>query len=117
MRSPSAFFLLFLLFLFLNLSNARKDPEDYWKKVMKGEPMPKAIEELVHGNPMASEKKWEASSHEAINVAHFKKDFDTRPIAIIYHRHDETKKVKPLVKDLNSGHGIESQGHKSFVKP
>ncbi|THF97476.1 hypothetical protein TEA_029162 [Camellia sinensis var. sinensis] len=101
----------------LNLSNARKDPEDYWKKVMKGEPMPKAIEELVHGNSVASEKKWEASSHEAINVAHFKKDFDTRPIAIIYHRHDETKKAKPLVKDLNLGHGIESQGHKSVVKP
>ena len=33
---------------FFNVGDGRKDPVEYWKSVMKGEPMPEAIEELVH---------------------------------------------------------------------
>ncbi|PSS26054.1 Ankyrin repeat domain-containing protein [Actinidia chinensis var. chinensis] len=100
MRSLSPyFFLLFLLVLFVNLSDGRKDPEDYWKKVMKGEPMPKAIEELVHGG------------QEPLS-GHFKRDFDTKRNQIIYHGHVEPKKVIPFFEDLKKigHHEIESEG-------
>ncbi|CAL5378585.1 unnamed protein product [Camellia sinensis] len=104
MGTPSAFFLLSLLFLFVNFSNARNDPADYWTSMMKGEPIPKAIEELVYGD---------SSSSETINMEHFNKAFDTRPNHILYHSH--------IVKeDLKQGHEIDSdQGEmiQSSVKP
>ncbi|CAL5329113.1 hypothetical protein CsSME_00009428 [Camellia sinensis var. sinensis] len=71
---------------------------------MKGKPIPKAIEELVHGD---------SSSSETINMEHFNKAFDTRPNHILYHSH--------IVKeDLKQGHEIDSdQGEmiQSSVKP
>ncbi|KAI7980217.1 hypothetical protein LOK49_Contig180G00020 [Camellia lanceoleosa] len=103
-RTPSAFFLLSLLFLFVNFSNARNDPADYWKSMMKGKPIPKAIEEVVHGD---------SSSSETINMEHFNKAFDSRPNHILYHGH--------IVKeDFKQGHEIDSdQGEmiQSSVKP
>ncbi|THG13547.1 hypothetical protein TEA_023904 [Camellia sinensis var. sinensis] len=86
------------------LNNARNDQADYWKSMMKGKPIPKAIEELVHGD---------SSSSETINMEHFNKAFDTRPNHILYHSH--------IVKeDLKQGHEIDSdQGEmiQSSVKP
>ncbi|KAL7206676.1 hypothetical protein ACSBR2_019401 [Camellia fascicularis] len=100
MRTPSAFFLLSLLFLFVNFSDARNDPEDYWKSTLKGEPMPKAIEELVHGD---------SSSSETINMEHFNKAFDTRPNHILYHSH--------IVKeDLKQGHEIDSDQGEMMIQ-
>ncbi|KAL7002710.1 hypothetical protein U1Q18_003869 [Sarracenia purpurea var. burkii] len=99
---PSSLLVLFL-FLFGNLSEARRDPEEYWKRMMKGEPLPKAIRELVHGDPelafMADEgkmekKKWDPSSEIAINMAQFKKDFDTKPNLIIYHMNHAAERTE-----------------------
>ncbi|KAA8545957.1 hypothetical protein F0562_020592 [Nyssa sinensis] len=111
MGSISIFFVLFSLLLFANLMDARKNPEDYWKRVMKGEPMPKAIQDLVNQDPasLSNEKK------------EFKKDFDTRASAIIYHSHvepDRDQDVKPFVKSFKPGHGADPEGEKSyFAKP
>ncbi|KAH7834493.1 hypothetical protein Vadar_016618 [Vaccinium darrowii] len=89
MRALSAFFLLSLLFLFSSSCDARKDPADYWKSIMKGEPMPEKIQRLVfHQDPSSLSKekikKW-CSSSAIINMEHFRKDFDTSPNLIIYH--------------------------------
>ncbi|CAM8889786.1 unnamed protein product [Rhodiola kirilowii] len=43
--------LLSVLFAFCCSANARKDSGDYWKGVMKDEPMPAALEALVLPNP------------------------------------------------------------------
>lgn len=94
--------------------DARKDPAEaadkYWKSMMKGEPMPTAIAEILvhdHGayqiyvskqKDEKEKKRWDPSK---ISMAHFKRDFDTTPNALIYHSHmghDQTHE-KSLVKD------------------
>uniref|UniRef100_A0A5B7CBJ7 Putative Organ specific protein n=1 Tax=Davidia involucrata TaxID=16924 RepID=A0A5B7CBJ7_DAVIN len=121
MRSISTFFVLFSILLFANLMDARKDPKDYWKSIMKGEPMPKAIEDLVHLDPPASdlsnEKKELHTPSETINMNRFIKDFDTRPNVIIYHSHVKPKDVKPFIEDFKPRHDTEPEAEKSFAKP
>ncbi|KAI8532964.1 hypothetical protein RHMOL_Rhmol11G0259000 [Rhododendron molle] len=95
MRALSAFFLLSLFFLFSSFCDARKDPTEYWNSIMKGEPMPESIQQLVlHQDPSSLSKekikKWHSSSG-SVNMDHFRTDFDTRPNAIIYHSHGEPK--------------------------
>ncbi|XP_041015853.1 organ-specific protein P4 [Juglans microcarpa x Juglans regia] len=88
MKSISAFLLLFSLFLLVlvNLSDARRDPGDYWKSIMKDQPIPEAIKGLLHRDlPYAS---------DARENVHFLKDFDVTPNAIIYHAHVEDKEEK-----------------------
>ncbi|KAE9448572.1 hypothetical protein C3L33_19515, partial [Rhododendron williamsianum] len=107
------------------IRDARKDPAaapadylknpaaeaaaDYWKSMMKGEPMPAAIEEILvhdHGAEISvskqkkEKKRWDPSK---ISMAHFKRDFDTAPNMIIYHSHshmghDDQTHEKSLVK-------------------
>lgn len=105
--------------------DARKDPApaaaaDYWKSMMKGEPMPGAIEEILvhdHGAEISAskqkdekkeKKRWDPSK---ISMAHFKRDFDTTPNMIIYHshmgHHDQTHE-KSLVK------GRAGRGNRGF---
>ncbi|KAG6709548.1 hypothetical protein I3842_06G137600 [Carya illinoinensis] len=93
MKTISAFLLLFSLFLLVDLNDARKDPEDYWKSIMKDQPIPEAIKGLLRRDlPYAS---------DAREKDHFLKDFDVTPNAIIYHAHVEDKKEKkPCVEDF-----------------
>ncbi|KAH7852793.1 hypothetical protein Vadar_029257 [Vaccinium darrowii] len=101
MRSLSAAILLLsLLFLVAKFGDARKDPiaADYWKSMMRGSPIPRAIEEvLVHdqdGETSVSKQKekklWDPSQ---TNMAHFRRDFETTHNVLIYHSHN------------NMGHG------------
>ncbi|XVF45763.1 hypothetical protein PTKIN_Ptkin02bG0232300 [Pterospermum kingtungense] len=87
-----AFFIFCFLLLFANLNHGRKEPGDYWRRVMKDQPMPEAIKGLLHEDPASdSEKK----------MKHFVKDFDSRHTHIIYHTNPEYKQEdKPFVKDL-----------------
>ena len=77
-----------------NLNHARKEPGDYWKSVMKDQPMPEAIKGLLHEDPVSaldSEKK----------IKHFVKDFDNKKSLIIYHNIPESKEEdKTHVKNL-----------------
>ncbi|XVE48668.1 hypothetical protein DITRI_Ditri01bG0021000 [Diplodiscus trichospermus] len=94
MKTFFAFSIFCFLLLFANLNYARKEPGDYWKSIMKDQPMPEAIKGLLHQDAAAamnSEKKMEQ----------FVKDFDSRHSLIIYHSNPEYKEEdKPNVNDL-----------------
>ncbi|KAH7851446.1 hypothetical protein Vadar_011681 [Vaccinium darrowii] len=90
--SAAAILLLSLLFLVAKFGDARKDPiaADYWKSMMKGKPMPKAIEEvLVHDHDgetsVSKQKEKKMLDPSQINMAHFKMDFETTRNELIYH--------------------------------
>ncbi|KAL3843470.1 hypothetical protein ACJIZ3_000873 [Penstemon smallii] len=86
MRAFSAFFILSLLSI-AYVSDARKDPGEYWKNIMNGEPMPKAIKDLFNLN---------SASDFTTGMNHFARDFDTKPNVIIYHtNHVHSEKLKP----------------------
>ncbi|CAI0377245.1 unnamed protein product [Linum tenue] len=94
MKSSLVLCLLLCLLLanFRGNDAIRKEPasttttEEYWKKVMKDEPLPKSIKELLvfeaagdgdHAAAVEGEKK--------VAINRFVKDFDTLTTAIIYH--------------------------------
>lgn len=58
----------------MNLSEARSGgvAEEYWKKIMKNEPLPEPIKELLNNPFRTGEER-------------FVKDFKTKSIVIIYH--------------------------------
>jgi len=92
----------------VDLNDARKDTGDYWKSIMKDQPIPEAIKDLFHGdslNPADSRKK-----------DRFVKDFDVTPNAIIYHAHMEPKEEKTHVKDFEPKHDMELKEEDSFVQ-
>ncbi|CAF1929693.1 unnamed protein product [Brassica oleracea var. botrytis] len=68
------FFVLFSFLLFVNLSEGRSggSAEEYWKKMMKDEPLPGPIKEHLN-NPFRTGQE------------RFVKDFNTKSIVIIYH--------------------------------
>ncbi|XP_055807905.1 organ-specific protein S2-like [Solanum dulcamara] len=72
MKSPIALILLFTLALY---TNARKDRGEYWREVMKDEPMPKAIQHLM------------PRSHREKSDCH-KSSFEPRPNVSSYHDDD-----------------------------
>ncbi|KDP46237.1 hypothetical protein JCGZ_10077 [Jatropha curcas] len=85
MKLTTAFFLLVFLFSFvIELSYARKVPEEYWKSIMKEQPIPKAIGDLF----IEEDSGGNNSNYE---MDHFAKDFDTKAIAVIYHSHGKSK--------------------------
>ncbi|KAL6560785.1 hypothetical protein OROGR_004344 [Orobanche gracilis] len=59
--------------------DASKDPGEYWKSVMNGEKMPKAITDLLGQN----------SASDFSNTNKFTTNFDTKPNLIIYHSHHD----------------------------
>ncbi|XP_018450043.1 uncharacterized protein LOC108837570 [Raphanus sativus] len=69
-----AFFLVLLSFLlFVNLSEGRPGvAEEYWKNVMKNEPLPEPIKDVLN-NPFRTGNE------------RFAKNFNTKSIVIIYH--------------------------------
>ncbi|TYI95358.1 hypothetical protein E1A91_D02G274100v1 [Gossypium mustelinum] len=77
-------FFCFLL-LFANLNHARKEPGEYWRSVMKDQPMPEAIKGLLHEDETGS------GSGAEMKMKQFVKDFDSRHSLIIYHNSPESK--------------------------
>ncbi|XP_060176061.1 organ-specific protein S2-like [Lycium barbarum] len=85
MKSPITLILLFSLALY---AHARKDPGEYWRAVMKDEPMPEAIQRLIprpHSVPLSKE---EADCHTSSSVGG-REAFEPRPNVFVYH--DDTK--------------------------
>ncbi|CAN8288466.1 unnamed protein product [Cochlearia groenlandica] len=67
------FFILFSFLLLVNMSEARTGvAEKYWKKMMKDEPLPEPIKELLY-NPFRTGQE------------RFVRNFNTKSIVIIYH--------------------------------
>ncbi|CAN4087143.1 unnamed protein product [Withania somnifera] len=93
MKSPIA--LLIVLFSLALYTDARKDPGEYWRDVMKDEPMPKAIQHLM---PRSHKEKTDCrkSSFEPIpNATSYhddsklkEADFEPRPNLSSYHDGD-----------------------------
>ncbi|XP_031131459.1 uncharacterized protein LOC116032858 isoform X1 [Ipomoea triloba] len=73
-------------------AEARRDPGEYWDAMMNGDPMPKAITDLlsVNQDPSSSPKD------------RFVRDFDIKPNLIIYHSHVDVypKKHEVVAKDV-----------------
>ncbi|EOA37247.1 hypothetical protein CARUB_v10010781mg [Capsella rubella] len=66
-------------YLFVNLSEGRSGggvAEQYWKKMMKNEPLPEPIKELLY-NPFRTVDE------------RFIQSFDTKSVVIIYHNPNE----------------------------
>ncbi|OIT27517.1 PREDICTED: organ-specific protein S2-like [Nicotiana attenuata] len=121
MKSLVALILLFHLVC----TNARKDPGEYWRAVMKDEPMPEAIKHLMPHNsvPLPKEKidcytspsvggeayeprpnicvyHDDATLKEADKLL-FTKDFEPRPNVTSYHDDDAgLKQEKSFAEDF-----------------
>ncbi|PWA46299.1 organ specific protein [Artemisia annua] len=61
----------------VSYNEARSNPREYWRSIMRDEPMPKTIQDVL---PLGDVKK--------INKNIFMKNFDLKPNLIIYHTHD-----------------------------
>ncbi|XP_009759773.1 organ-specific protein P4-like [Nicotiana tabacum] len=116
---------LFSFALYTSSTNARKDPGEYWRVVMKDELMPEAIKHLMlrHSVPLSKEKTdcYTSSSiggetfeprpnmsgyHDDAKLKEaekllFTKDFEPRPTITGYHDDDAgLKQEKPFTKDF-----------------
>ncbi|XP_019249002.1 PREDICTED: organ-specific protein S2-like [Nicotiana attenuata] len=94
MKSHVALILLFSLALYTNKTDARKDPGEYWRGVMKYEPMPEAIKNLMprHSVPLSKEKTDCYTSSSVGGEA-----FEPRPNLSVYH---DDAKMKEAEKSL-----------------
>ncbi|RVX12317.1 hypothetical protein CK203_010692 [Vitis vinifera] len=82
------------LLLLVGIIDGRESPgEYYWKGMMKDQPMPEAVKELVDDPDFSfvSQENCHTSCSGARERDHFVKDFDSRPNGIIYHGHVEPK--------------------------
>lgn len=89
-----------MLISFVTLNDARKDPGEYWKSIMNGEPMPKAITDYFYQDPASQSNKEKEKHSDTINMDHFIKDFGTNPNLIIYHSHVDTQVVKQFAEGV-----------------
>ncbi|XP_027101559.1 uncharacterized protein [Coffea arabica] len=72
--TPVLLLTFFLVISNTTLSTARKDPQEYWNTVMKGEAMPQVVKALL---PQTAESH--SDQHQ------FVKNFDAKANVIIYH--------------------------------
>ena len=98
---------------FSGFVDGRKDLGEYWKSIMKDQPMPEEIKGFIHQDP-------ESFSSKGRQMNHFVKDFDAGHSSIIYHSQVELKKekkplgeeMKPeLKKEKNSRMNFHKHGH------
>ncbi|KAI3804962.1 hypothetical protein L1987_26882 [Smallanthus sonchifolius] len=80
MRSLFTILCLFSVLLLASVNDARKGPEEYWQSVMKDEPMPKALQDvLIHDQSDSGDKENKKDR--------FTRNFDTKANLIIYRSH------------------------------
>ena len=109
-----------------NTIDARPDPGEYWQGVMKDQPMPEAIQGLIHqGGSVSpvSNKKRDCHTSTDAKEKPFVKDFEPRPNLSAYS--DDTKLTgeKSFVKDFEPRPNVSAYGddaglkdEKAFVK-
>ncbi|XP_027163372.1 uncharacterized protein LOC113773397 isoform X3 [Coffea eugenioides] len=93
MRSCLVILLFFSVVSLVCISEAaRHGPEDYWKKIMQDEQMPKALTDLFHEDSSRSDDHHHRrhsdinvqKQPETLNMKRFLTNFDTAPNLIIY---------------------------------
>ncbi|XP_062023620.1 organ-specific protein S2 [Rosa rugosa] len=109
--SIPCFLLVLSIFLFSELTDARKDMGGYWESVMNDQPMPEAIKELFSHQ----DEDVPSLSASTNKDDRFVRDFDIRPNVIIYHSahhdhaHHEPEEMKhdmepkPYIQTVNHG--------------
>ncbi|XP_060172326.1 organ-specific protein P4-like isoform X2 [Lycium barbarum] len=107
MKSIFALILLISLALYASTTNARRDPGEYWRIVMKNEPMPVAIQRLMprHTAPFSKENtnRHTSSSVDDLKLQEeqsFSKHFKPRPTVTAYYDDDAGEKF--VAKDFES---------------
>ncbi|XP_009762892.1 organ-specific protein P4-like [Nicotiana sylvestris] len=124
MKSLFPLILLVSLALYTSNSDARKDPGEYWRDVMKNEPMPEAIKHLMprHSVSLSKEKTdcYTSSSvggeafepRPNVSVYHddaklkeaekskFSKEFEPRPSTTSYHDDTGLKQEKSFAEEF-----------------
>lgn len=82
----------------VSTSDGRKDLGKYWGEMMKGQPMPEAIKDLIKLGPFESaEVKKYGPTGEQLFVA----DFDTSPNIFSYHGDVNPNEIKSTKKDCD----------------
>ncbi|XP_062109064.1 organ-specific protein P4-like [Humulus lupulus] len=94
--------LLSVHLLCFSRTESRKDPAgEYWRSVMKDEPMPKAIAGLImlsnsdHSTPKIPKEKTKCSDHKS-TLNSFTEDFEPVPHVTSYPDNEAKLSVKPL---------------------
>ncbi|KAJ4967130.1 hypothetical protein NE237_018979 [Protea cynaroides] len=106
------------LLLITSSVDARKDPAEYWKDVMKDQPMPEVIQGLLLANPesLPKEKTDCHTPMETQKLEKFNWDVNLQSSSIIYHGHDENKEDKTPMKDFELNSSDPTGEKKSFEK-
>ncbi|MCD9643603.1 hypothetical protein HAX54_031206 [Datura stramonium] len=109
MRSLSIFFLLLLSLTLLGYVIS-DGPEEYWKRKMNGNPMPKALRDLLHED-FPTEKNTKRNNK-------FLRDFDMKANIIIYHNDVDIYPKRPRPTPYNDDHyEEEAQRRKTTLDP
>eukprot|EP00258_Populus_trichocarpa_P047890 XP_024463909.1 organ-specific protein S2 isoform X2 [Populus trichocarpa] len=124
MKSSYTFFILFSLFSFANVIGARKDTGEYWRAVMKDQPMPEAIHGLIRETTLSSVSNEKADCHttESNEKNNFVKDFGPQPTATSYDNDIKPAKDKSFSKDVHPNSQLflyndgVVKGERSFAK-
>ena len=97
----------------VSTSDGRKDLGKYWGEMMKGQPMPEAIKDLINLGPFeAVEGNKYGPTGEQLFVA----DFDTSPRATVYLDDVNPNEIKSTDKDCNLHQdGSKSKDKKPYV--
>lgn len=125
------FFLIYILIFLLSLLlvqlmssiESRNDPAEYWRSVMKEQPMPGAIHGLVHDSDSALVPKRQRSDDEKNTNCHEKEvksfgdDFEPRPNISQYHDDDTKSLVKNHENDNTVGPNKEAKSFAEEFEP
>ncbi|XP_010065392.2 organ-specific protein S2 [Eucalyptus grandis] len=121
-----SFTIIVAVLIFTATTDARKDPGEYWVSIMKEEPMPEAIEGLLHVSNSASDqphltslpKKKDADCHgdnKLEDDKQFAGDFEPRPNISAYG--DDAKlQEKKFAEDFEPRPNISAYGDDTRLK-
>ncbi|XP_030470397.1 organ-specific protein S2-like [Syzygium oleosum] len=125
MHCQVSFLVVVAILIFTSTTDARKDPGEYWVSIMKEEPMPEAIEGLLHAINPASDQPHLTSLSEKEADCHgdnkleddgrFAGDFEPRPNISAYG--DDAKlKEKKFSEDFEPRPNISAYGGDTRLK-
>ncbi|GAA0145184.1 hypothetical protein Leryth_004353 [Lithospermum erythrorhizon] len=93
MKSSLALLVIFSIVLGAYVVDARRDPENYWKAIMKDEVMPKALSDLLIQDPSSQATgEGRLSSFREADMGRFTRNFNAEPNVILYHSKEDNSK-------------------------
>ncbi|CAK7329719.1 unnamed protein product [Dovyalis caffra] len=111
---------------FANVINARKDTGEYWRAVMKDQPIPEAIQGLIRADlttlPSVSNERADCHTTESKKKKNFVKYFGPEPTVTVYDNGIKPKKDKSFSEDFDPRPNVSIyvdgvlKGHKSVTE-